>query len=278
MRVSHTMLSNWRRCRLSFFWKYVEGWRSKVRKPAFRRGTAGHAALAAHYGQGLDVDKCVRAAYDSFWSDLKENEGDAEDWLLLERVLRRYLEWALTADADLQSYGAEVHIDVPLAEGHSLQGYWDAPCVRNDDTSWIREHKFSTRAPQLKQLDMDPQVSLYILQSHLRKKPVTGVLFNVVRVSDGPTAQKTPAARAFVTRKTEGLRYVFQETVAQASDIAQFLSDCDVDELDLHQIYRSPMTDRCHWDCDFYGICLALQSGGDPAQLHELLIKDFKRR
>lgn len=278
MRVSHTMLSNWRRCRLSFFWKYVEHWHAKVIKPAFRRGRAGHAALAAHYGSQAGVDKCLKTAYDTFWAGLKEDEGDAEEWRLLERVLRRYLEWALVKDVDLQPHGAELHVDVPLAEGHSLQGYWDAPVVRNDRTSWIMEHKFSTRAPTLKGLAMDPQASLYILQSHLRKRPVTGILFNLVRVSDGPTAQKEPAVRAFITRKKEGLRYIFQETVAQADDIAKFISDCDVETVDLDRIYRSPMSDRCHWDCDFYAICLALQSGGDPAQLRDLLVKDFQRR
>jgi hypothetical protein len=106
-------------------------------------------------------------------------------------------------------------------------------------------------------LDLDPQVSIYMLAARASGFDVRGALYNVVRTTIKGKAENDPVVRLPVYRNNEGLEQIVHELVAQMTEMKAFHEDGGI------RAYRTPTRD-CSWDCGFYGACLSINDNGDP--------------
>lgn len=254
MRVSHTDLAGWRRCRCRYNLERVERWRPNVQAMGLANGTFGHRVLGAYYGgQTMEQALAVETA-----SLTPEDPVQVE---LLTEVLTRYALWAQTS-ADkgfcLRPNTTELRFEMPLGDHHELVGYIDGILERTDGTQWVLEHKFM-KAASTKHVMLDMQASIYMLGCRSLDIPVQGLLYNVVRVSTGPAAKQEPALRSYVYRPGRCDDITTAELVQQADEVESFLSRSP--EVRRRIAYRSPTRD-CHWDCAFYPACIFYQESG----------------
>lgn len=270
--VSHTKLSSYRRCLQQYHWKYIDGFYppSSVGQA---RGTAGHAALAIWHTD-YDAQKALNAA----WAAWETNaQGYGPDWEILEASLDRYFQWSLQQKDTFKVLVAEQEFNIEFEFGGTywlpskkdpskrleantflLNGFIDG-IVEDHGYLWLLENKFYKRMDN-SPLDLDAQVSLYLLAAHLVEfekqfgKKLQGVLYNIVRVADGKKAIEEPAVRRKLFRNAEGLYHIQEEIFQQVRRMIQY-----------HQKggepYRTP-TSSCHWDCPFYNPCLLYQDDG----------------
>jgi len=255
--ISHTKLSTFRRCLQQFHWKYVDNYYPRPTLGQIR-GSAGHAALA-EWHRSQDMSAAINKAW-AKWS----GEGLTEDaeWNLLEKLLVNYFLWSVENDK-FRIIKSEFEFKLKFADEEIpiiLTGFIDG-IVEEDKRLWLLENKFHKRA-SAKNLDLDPQVSIYMLGAIVNEIPVQGVIYNIVRVSDTKIAQTEPAIRSRLYRNPEGLERVSAEILAQAKAMIRY-------ELEGGIPYRNP-TDDCSWDCPFYTACLSMQDDNiEPTKILE---------
>lgn len=262
--LSYSSLKMWRRCRYKYWLRYLEGYKPEGSSPGLMRGSAGHAALAYWYSSGSEDDE---GAIDKAWevfSSPGELVGNAEEeFELLEEALGRYFEWARDKDR-WEVLDIEREFKISVDERLALLGYIDM-FVMDKKQMWIVENKFLKRV-QTRHLDMDPQVSTYMLGAMaLGFKPV-GVIYNIIRIGSGPTAKKEPVVRLLQYRNPEGLRGKLREIIMQSEEVQEFWDDGG-------RIYRNETKD-CSWDCSFFEVCLSITDSGNG----EDVLKTMQRR
>lgn len=264
MNFSYSKLSSWRRCKYRFHLQYGEGYRSRKSLGQIR-GTAGHAALDKYYS----TDRNIMTAIDHAWEVYRkeaENEINQEDWELLERVLIRYDTWAKAHDK-FEVINTEQHFEIPFEDDLVFEGIIDG-VVKVGNDHWLLEHKFNKKV-QVAGLDVDQQVTSYMLAAHLLGFEPIGVFYNIVRVDDGPTAVREPVVRKMIFRNVEGLAYYAEELRLQMNEARKFLETPG-------PTYRN-MTHDCSWDCSFLDVCLSLNEQGSADKILERYEKDFHR-
>jgi RecB family exonuclease len=266
MQVSHSMLSTWRRCRRRFYWNYSQGYRPIEKARGLSIGSAGHAAMEKYYSGGTP-DEAVDAAIKSALAD-----GVEEGIENLELVLRRYFMWAKEHD-DFSIVSLEKEFYVPLDE-HTLKGIVDGIITRKDGTNWVLEHKFNKQVTT-NHLAIDPQCSIYIAGLGALGIAVSGVLYNIVRTTEGGIAEKQPVVRDYVFRTEHSAQLIQFELLQQAREVDMFLSSPKRDQNGM--AYRNPNKD-CSWDCEFYNACLSVQDDGDLAILKTKFTKNKWRK
>lgn len=192
------------------------------------------------------------------------------DYELLELVMERYLNWAVEHDANLATVATEVHFEIPLNDRHVLNGFID--CVVRDKAGhlWLMEHKLWKRVATSHTI-IDPQISAYVMGTRLHGIPVEGMIYNVVRMSNGPTARREPVSRHYVYRSKCGDDIVKEEIIRQADEMQRFLETEDK----LPLVYRNP-TSNCTWDCNYLKACVAYQDSGEE-YANQILERGFVR-
>lgn len=246
---SHSMLSTYRRCRFKFDLSYRQAYIAPS-SPGQFRGSAGHKALEVYYANDRNIQMAVQKAWD-YWFEKLGDVPPEEDWAMLETALYRYGKWAAQNDK-FEVISTEFHFDIPLTENYSLQGYIDG-VVKVGKGIWLLEHKFNKRV-STKHLDLDPQVSVYMLAAALLGLEPQGVFYNIVRMGDGPTADREPVVRTMVYRNPEGLSFFMDETVELMEEVDNFLKGKGA-------VYRNMNAD-CSWDCPFTSVCLSINDVG----------------
>jgi len=251
MYHSHSSLSAWRRCKFRYYLDKVVK-RETSKSLGLTRGSAGHAAIADWY-----LHKDLEQALEVAWTTYSEGRADVsqEDWELLRNVLIRGIEWSEAHD-NFKTIKVEHKFELDI-EGHTLLGYIDAVIEWNGRV-WLMEHKFNKRA-ETAHLDLDPQVSVYLLAGLLEEWEPVGVLYNIFRVSNGPTAVREPIVRVPVYRSTEGLQYFVEELIAQMGEVEAFMEK-------PYRPYRN-MNANCAWDCSHKDVCMELNDSGNADHL-----------
>ncbi|HPC26242.1 MAG TPA: PD-(D/E)XK nuclease family protein [Paludibacteraceae bacterium] len=247
--VSYTKLATFRRCLQQFHWKYVEHYfpPSSVGQ---MRGLAGHAALA-EWHRKFDPEAALKAAWLK-WSG--EGYSDDEDWQQLQETLLRYFAWSKEHDS-FKILESEFEFNFVLESENTriaVNGFIDG-VVEEDDRIWLLENKFYKQA-SVKNLDMDPQVSLYLLAASLYYPKIEGVIYNIVRMGNTKIAQVEPAIRSRIYHSKDGLELVNYELFNQSKAMVKYEQEGGVP-------YRNPTSD-CSWDCPFYVACLSMQDDG----------------
>ena len=252
-------MSTWRRCRARYNWSYIENY-SPGSGLGQTRGTVGHAALAFWYGNRdvyetpEDLDEAtMKLAADMYTkAEINMDQSLEEDWQLMQVILPRYFDWARANDNFRKIISLEQKFEFTV-EGIPVIGYIDG-VVQVGDSIWLLEHKFNKQV-SMNHIDLDPQMSIYLLAAYKAGIEARGVLFNVIRVAEGGIAQKEPVVRRQVYRNIEGLAVVEQEMALQLKEMKDFHENGGV-------IYRNPTKD-CSWDCSFYNVCLSVNDNGD---------------
>lgn len=257
MKLSNSSMSAWRRCRLQFYLKYVGNYLSPSSK-AQRRGGCFHAGVAEWYTSGKE-EASIDAAFQKLQEHQTENDRDySDEWELIEYVLRRYIAWSWDNDdfsiVTVNGKPAiELRVDVNLG-GFPVMGIIDG-IVEYKGKNWILEHKLVDQV-RTQTVDLDWQVSLYMLMAHKLGFNPAGVFYNVVRATKGGIAEKQPVVRMPTYRNVEGLAVIEQEVISQAEEIHKFLAEGG-------KVYRNATRD-CSWDCGFFTACLSINDNGDP--------------
>jgi RecB family exonuclease len=272
-KLSHTSLSAFRRCKMRYKWGYIDNY-STPSSIGQTTGGSGHAALGAWYkalGEGKPngeaIDLAMKAASTKLGEYEKEiGEGLDDVWTNLTVMLDRYFKWASEND-DFTAYAIEHRFELEV-DDFILLGYIDGLVERDDGTHWLLEHKFNKQV-QTKHLEIDPQVSIYILAARALGFKIRGVIYNVIRTTLKGKAETEPVVRLPVFRNNEGLEQIVRETVIQMREMRQF------HEANGEDAYRNPTRD-CSWDCGFYNACLAMNDDGDPLPALQILpVKEY---
>lgn len=256
--VSYSKMSCFRRCKQRFHWNYIDKYFSPSSLGQVR-GSSGHAALAVWHVE-YNADAAMQAAWDK-WSS--EGQPDGEEWQILENALNRYFQWSAENDT-FKLLEAEKKFDISYTVNDMvivLTGYIDG-VVEEAGQLWLLENKFYKRMDD-SGLDMDQQVSTYLLAAHTLYPKVNGVIYNMVRVGDTKVAEKEPVVRKRIYRNPEGLKRIESEMLAQVKEMLHYLEGGEP--------YRNATKD-CHWDCSYYSACLSmLDDGQEPKQILQAL-------
>lgn len=261
-KLSHTSLSTFRRCQMRYKWSYVDDYEPLSSKGQIMGGT-GHAGAGAWY-QHLhenpeDYEHAENLALKAASGKLAEYEEAAgyemEDiWNDISIILPRYFAWSIEND-DFTAHDIEYRFDLKVGP-FTVIGYFDGIVETKDGSWWLLEHKF-TKQVRTKHIEIDPQVSLYLLAARALKYNLRGVLYNVIRTTIRGKAENDPVVRLPVYRNNEGLAYIVRELVSQMSEMQKFHA------VDGVTAYRNETMD-CSWDCGFFNACLAINDDGDP--------------
>ena len=257
--LSHSSMSCYRRCKVKYYWSYVKNLMSPS-SVGQTRGTIGHAALGLWYtnmGKMSEEDRdsaSIKLA-GQMLADAEANSGESMDKEaeMLQCILPRYFDWARANDNFDEIIAIEQKFEINI-DGMPLIGYIDG-VVRIKNTLWLLEHKFNKQV-RTNHIDLDPQMSIYLLAAYKAGMNVRGVLYNVVRVAEGGIAASSPVERRQVFRNQEGLAFIENEIAIQMREMKKFHEYGG-------EIYRNETGD-CSWDCQFYDACLLIQDCGDP--------------
>jgi RecB family exonuclease len=275
-KFSHSSLSTWRRCRVKYKWSYIDNLMSPSSVGQLR-GTVGHESLGLWYNlmsnvKNGELTEEQRDAYvmnkagEAFaYAELEREQSLEKEWDLMQTILPRYFEWARANDNFEEILAIEQKFELDI-DGIPLIGYIDG-VVKAKNGIWLLEHKFNKQV-STNHLDLDPQVSIYLLAAYKAGVEARGVIYNIIRVAEGGIAASQPVERRFVYRNLEGLAAKQYEVSIQMKEMKQ-----------LHQfpdsipIYRSE-TNNCSWDCQFFDACLQINDCGSA----ESVLKRYKTR
>jgi hypothetical protein len=240
------------------------------------RGSAGHAGLAVWYKNGCDDDAddmSLKAVSDSITEFERVHEVDLEkEWELMKIIMPRYFDWARANDDFVEIMAVEQEFHMKIGR-HKVQGYIDAVVRTRVGTVWLMEHKFNKQV-NTRGIDLDPQMSMYLLAARKLGIPATGVLYNVIRVAEGGIAKTSPVERKQVFRNPEGLKLIELELEIQMDEMAELHAKTS----NAPKIYRN-QTGNCTWDCSFYNACLSMNYDGNPtAALSAIPVVEHVRR
>jgi PD-(D/E)XK nuclease superfamily len=250
-KVSHSKMAAFRRCLQRYQWNYVDKYFSPPGEGQMR-GLVGHAALAVWHST-YDAEQALAAAQREY--ELQVGVLN-DDWVTMELTLTRYFDWSRQNDtfkvvSSEQEFNIAFEFD-DAEQNFTLNGYIDG-LVEEKGTMWILENKFYKRADNTP-LDLDAQVSIYVLAASLLGYEVQGVIYNIVRMAGSKVSEKEPVIRRRLHRSSTGLELVEREI----ADQVRMMRSYHKGELPT---FRNPTKD-CHWDCAFYDACLMLSLDG----------------
>lgn len=275
-KLSHSSTSTFRRCKMRYKWNYIDNY-APLSSPGQMMGGMGHVALGAWYKElAKDVlgdnpaDVALKAASDKLYEYENQHGYEMTDmWNDASVILQRYFDWAeQNDDFTVIPEGIEHKFEIQLGD-FVVIGYIDGIVERANGTLWVLEHKFNKQV-QTGHLELDPQVSIYLLAARASGFDVRGALYNVIRTTIGGKAENEPVVRLPVFRNNEGLAQISQELIFQMQEMKDFHLSGG------RSAYRTPTRD-CSWDCGFFNACLAMNDDGDPQPaLNVIPLKDFE--
>lgn len=255
-KFSFTSMASWRRCRAQYKWKYIDNL-APVEGTGRVRGSCGHKSLAAWYLNGCDEEAdaiAMKVAYDFFNEFERVNNCHLDkEWDLMQVILPRYFDWARANDDFSEILAIEQEFSIPIGD-HTFIGFIDGIVVTKQGSIWLLEHKFNKQV-SFKTIDLDKQMSMYLLAAQKMGINARGVLYNVIRVAEGGIAERQPVERRQVYRRPDGLRLIEAESILQMDEMQEFHDKGG-------RVYRNE-TGNCSWDCSFFSACLAMTDDGD---------------
>ena len=246
--LSNTRIGNFQRCAQRYIWAYLD----KVeipKSPGLRRGEAQHAAVEPFYRDqlaGMDstprIDRALSAAWEIFQP---VGEDMLKDWELMQRILLRYFREVAPND-QWRVREVEVTWNTPPDSALDLTGRIDL-IVEAGGKRFIVDHKFNKQV-STQHLAVDPQVSTYLLLARILGVEVSGVIYNIIRMTEGGVAVKEPVVRQTITRSQNWLDRWEQQLRLIQQQIVDF---------HVSPVATLEFGANCHWDCSFYEHCLA---------------------
>lgn len=252
LKVSYSQLSTWDRCRYAWHLSYQEGWHRKQQSTALSIGTIGHDLLATWYksfDRQVVQDRKVEIL----------DTSDLNDVSAIRRVFAlvdRYLEEDEITEAEI--IGVEQHFDfmltTPQGRSYELQGYIDL--LRKD---WLDDHKFVGKFYTERELELDPQMSLYLLGVRQFGYNPVGFKHNMLYTYDYKNGLESVATNKLFKR-IAGYR-TDTELKAIEHEVGLIVDDI----MDNRARIRRSLRRECTY-CQFHEVCQYGMKGIDLAQ------------
>lgn len=238
---SNSSASTFRRCKYKYQLLYGKG---KVELPqeegnGLRLGSAGHMAMRAFYS-GEKPSVAFDWAYEEFDP---QTEAEYKKFEELKAVLRKYFPLAYMDGWEILEVEKKIELD-------RYQGIFDLVVRTKQGKIWIVDHKFR-KSRQMSHLEVDTQVSFYLMLAKLIGVEVEGLLYNTIPM-DGKGDGEPIRRLCFRTPWY----------------LENFKRDLDAQILEMDAFYGNPnpyrnQTGDCSWDCTLYNYCLK-QLGAKP--------------
>lgn len=231
---SNTSTSTFRRCKYKYHLSYGK---EKIgvateKGPGLKMGSAGHMAFKAYYS-GKSIKTAHDWAYESF---APSNEAEEKKFEVLKTVLKNY--WPIAKTDRWKIIEIEKKVEVGR-----YQGIFDLIITNPNGKIWIVDHKFN-RSHSTSHLDVDTQVSYYLLLAQKLGIDAQGLLYNIIPTDGGKDHYPI---RKLVSRSPTFLKNFEKDLEAQVQEMDRFYTEPTP--------YRN-FTKDCSYDCEFYFQCL----------------------
>lgn len=187
--VSHTEVTAFRRCQMSWHYRYREGIKRNFRGVRLAKGTILHEMLNAYIAKKInrkhvgpdpwDVLEQYSVEYATYFAAEKEEYGDVigDCGKIFEGYLRKYRKDTLRYEH------SEVDCYFDLPGSQRFAGFIDKIAVDPEGRRWIMDHKFVERIPTESDLFLELQLLLYVWALD-KSKPdlkVDGIIWDYCR-------------------------------------------------------------------------------------------------
>lgn len=280
-RLSNSEIQTFKDCRRRWWLTYYRRLqpKSKDMTGALALGTRIHAALDAHYAQGVPllqahsdlVEKDKQLLLAEF-RDVYELETEAE---LGRIMLEGYEQWIAEngIDAELEMISTEEKIIAPLFNGDvELQGKLDMRVRRKaDGVRMFRD--FKTVGGSLSEFasmaHMNEQVLTYMLLESTKfdeKERSEGGIFTLLKKVRRTAAAKPPFyEHVEIRHNVFTLRSFWNRIHGTIADLMKVKTGLDAGENPAFLAYPRPSRD-CKWKCPFFAICPMFDDGSAVEQ------------
>lgn len=272
-QIHVSWINAYQTCPRMYYFAYVERLVPVVESPKLLFGKGIHKGLEAYYKTSLREE--ALAAYRQWLAEqeayLMENNADPEHVKeaseIGELLLGVYIDYAEKKD-NFKAVAVEQEFVAPIwpPDGSPLEhqhaGRWDGVVRNMYGDLWLMEHKTARDFPTEIELQLNPQVSYYLLAAQqLYDEPVRGVVYNVIRKVHPARARSPVIFRRLITRTAVELKHA-QEQLYRAT--VRMLSDEHFDPIPGF---------HCSWKCAYQQLCLCLQDGTDYQPLAEQMFR-----
>lgn len=267
IQIHSSQINAYQTCPRLYYFAYVERLAPVSENPKLVFGKGVHKGLEVYYSTGRKED--ALAAYQLWLSEQETalEETATENAALGVVLLNAYIDYA-TREDNFKTIAAEQQFVVPIwAPDGTLTEYEHAGTVdgvvRNVyGDLWLMEHKTARSFPSEIELQLNQQVSHYLLAAQqLFDEPVRGVVYNVIRKVNPARARTPVIARTLVTRTTTELKNTQQQVYRV---VVQMHAD---------QHYDPTPGFHCSWRCAYQQLCMCLQDGTDYTPLAEHMFR-----
>lgn len=264
IRVSHSQLSEWRRCRFSWGLSYIGKWKPIKTAYPLRLGSIVHKMLANYYEGVIEGVTDAIGAHQDFLRVLANdllNPDDLQAVAHAGKLVERYItEFAIYEDSSFIPVDVEKHyvteLETPKGRPFEFELYFDLLFMQKGNGKlWMVDHKTHNSRPfSDTDIMMDPQLPAYAMV--MREKfgvEIFGLMYNMLNTYD--YKNPAPSDKLFLRKKTyrtpEELDSTVKEIGATVDDI--------IDNQD--NLLRN-LTRDCSW-CKFQDPCLMGMKGMD---------------
>lgn len=178
-KVSQSKIKTWRRCHMSYQYKYVQKLRKKIKNKNLYVGIMVHECLEAHYTEKnwmKVIEKYNKEYLKMFEEERVELEGCVD---LTQALMEGYIEYF--KDEKLKVVAVEKEILTELCDGIYLEGKIDLIVTDKNNRTFITEHKTCKNFPDEATRMADIQTVIYNWALEKEGIKSSGVIWDYVR-------------------------------------------------------------------------------------------------
>jgi hypothetical protein len=216
VRYTNSKLKAFRRCKRSYYYKFVEDLVPKTIGEPLRRGTWLHELLEYHYGGGNWRVRHAEltAEFDSLFDEEKDYYGDLPG--LCERIFASYVFHYREEDAGLKVIALEEKCEVPMPGTDHVMVFKFDMIAEDENGRWLFEDKSHTKIPGDDYRFLDTQSNQYVwgLNELGTYGHIDGICWNYLRAKP-PTIPKLKKNGELSKRKIDTDAYTFLKALKE---------------------------------------------------------------
>lgn len=276
IRVSHSQINEWDRCRFSYFLSYREKWRPKQKAYPLTLGSTVHTLLEDYYRGVMEDNRNLLERHRNKVQELSGSVADTDELQALSHagsLVERYItDFAFYEDAGYEVVDVEKHyvveLTTPQGNPYEFELYFDLMLLhKQSQRLWIVDHKTHKSNPlNPTQIMMDRQLPSYALvMRELMGVDVFGMIYNMLNTYD--YKKPPPPEKLFKREKT-------YRTPEELNSIMKEIGYAVDDILENRDNPRRSLTRDCSW-CKFQEPCLMGMKG---MNMKSILEENFEKK